>query len=87
MERIIGRDAEISKLKAIATSDRSEFLALFGRRRVGKTFLVNQVFKDQFAEQSPGGAKGKKVEPHHTRRGSTNQSGYKSFRIANQTDR
>ena len=54
MERIIGRDAEISKLKAIATSDRSEFLALFGRRRVGKTFLVNQVFKDQFAFKMTG---------------------------------
>lgn len=48
MEKIVGRDAEISKLKSLATSDRSEFIALFGRRRVGKTFLVNQVFKDQF---------------------------------------
>lgn len=54
MEKIIGRDAEISKLKALAASDRSEFLALFGRRRVGKTFLVNQVFKDQFAFKMTG---------------------------------
>ena len=54
MEKIIGRDAEISKLKVITESPRSEFLALYGRRRVGKTFLINQVFKNQFAFKMTG---------------------------------
>ena len=54
MKTIIGRDAEIEKLGALAQSPRSEFLALFGRRRVGKTFLVNQVFKNQFAFKMTG---------------------------------
>lgn len=54
MDNIIGRDAEISKLKAITESPRSEFLALYGRRRVGKTFLINQVFMNQFAFKMTG---------------------------------
>ncbi|MBQ5540671.1 MAG: ATP-binding protein [Bacteroidales bacterium] len=45
MEKIIGRHSEIAKLKALTESPRAEFLALYGRRRVGKTFLVNQVFE------------------------------------------
>ena len=59
MDNIIGRTAEISKLQALAQSPRSEFLALFGRRRVGKTFLVNQVFKNQFAFKMTGVIEGR----------------------------
>ena len=54
MEKIIGREAEISKLKALARGDRSEFIALYGRRRVGKTFLVNQVFEGRFSFKMTG---------------------------------
>lgn len=54
MDNIIGRDAEIGKLKALSGSPRSEFVALYGRRRVGKTFLINQVFKNQFAFKMTG---------------------------------
>ena len=54
MDNIIGRETEISKLKAITESPRSEFVALYGRRRVGKTFLINQVFKNQFAFKMTG---------------------------------
>ena len=54
MDNIIGRDAEIGKLKALSGSPQSEFVALYGRRRVGKTFLINQVFKNQFAFKMTG---------------------------------
>mgnify|MGYP002624478093 CR=1 FL=1 len=54
MKTIIGRDAEIERIEALAESPHSEFLALFGRRRVGKTFLVNQVFKNRFAFKMTG---------------------------------
>lgn len=54
MEKIIGRDVEIGRLNAIAESSHAEFLALFGRRRVGKTFLINQVFNDRFAFKMTG---------------------------------
>ena len=39
---IIGREKEKEKLDKILLSDEAEFLAIYGRRRVGKTFLVRQ---------------------------------------------
>lgn len=44
---IIGRNQEIKELETLYTSPRSEFVVLYGRRRVGKTFLVNELFKDR----------------------------------------
>ena len=49
MRGIIGRFEEKLVLERLKMSDRSEFLALFGRRRIGKTFLVREYFKNQFA--------------------------------------
>ena len=45
--RIIGREKEQEKLDRILQSNEAEFLALYGRRRVGKTFLVRQYLKKQ----------------------------------------
>ena len=44
---IVGREKEIQKLDEILTSKEAEFLALYGRRRVGKTYLVRQFFKSK----------------------------------------
>lgn len=41
------RAAERAVLRELAASDRSEFLAVYGRRRIGKTFLVRRFFQDQ----------------------------------------
>lgn len=46
MERIIGRKKEIQELQACFHSTQAEFVAIYGRRRVGKTFLVREMFKD-----------------------------------------
>ncbi len=46
---LIGRDAELKALRKYYDSDRSEFIALYGRRRVGKTFLVRKSADEQFA--------------------------------------
>ena len=54
METIIGRQAEIKRLTASVNSSRAEFIALYGRRRVGKTFLINQMFRNQFAFKMTG---------------------------------
>ena len=43
-ENIIGRAKEISLLKKWEQSGKHEFVAIYGRRRVGKTFLVDQLF-------------------------------------------
>lgn len=40
METIIGRQEEIARLNKIAESNSSSFVAVYGRRRVGKTFLI-----------------------------------------------
>jgi hypothetical protein len=54
METIIGREQEIKRLNKAVESSRAEFIALYGRRRVGKTFLVNQMFKNQYAFKMTG---------------------------------
>ena len=54
MEKIIGRNSETNQLKTIFESSHSEFLALYGRRRVGKTFLINEVFKNHFIFKMTG---------------------------------
>jgi uncharacterized protein len=46
--QIIGRKEEIRLLESLKTRDRSDFVAVFGRRRVGKTFLIRTVFEGQF---------------------------------------
>ncbi len=57
---IIGRNSEIELLERYIASKKAEFIALYGRRRVGKTFLVNQTFKGQFAFSMTGVLEGKK---------------------------
>ncbi len=44
MAKISGRKKEIQKLDAFYKSGKAEFLAIFGRRRVGKTFLIHTYF-------------------------------------------
>ncbi len=51
---IIGRKKEIQKLDSITQSKKSEFLTVYGRRRVGKTFLIREYFDYTFAFQISG---------------------------------
>ena len=48
MDKIIGRESELGLLDKYNKSSKSEFVALYGRRRVGKTSLVRYYFKDKF---------------------------------------
>ena len=41
---LIGRDTEVKKLEELYHSDSAELVALYGRRRVGKTFLIDETF-------------------------------------------
>ena len=58
----IGRKKELQLLHEIQNDDSSHFLAIYGRRRVGKTFLIREAFDYRFAFQhaglSDGGMKG-----------------------------
>ena len=56
--KIIGRDEEINELNAYMRSGKPEFLVVYGRRRVGKTFLIREHFKDDFYFAHTGLANG-----------------------------
>ncbi len=45
---MIGREKEIKQLQNLYSSNKAELVAIYGRRRVGKTFLINEVFKNNF---------------------------------------
>ncbi len=47
--KIAGRHNEQSALNEYFASDKPEFLAVYGRRRVGKTFLIREFFNNNFA--------------------------------------
>lgn len=48
MKKLIGREREIQELQRCVDSGQSEFVIVYGRRRVGKTFLVDEYFKRTF---------------------------------------
>lgn len=54
MSTIAGRKEEIAELERLYHSDRPEFVAVYGRRRVGKTFLIKQALKGRFTFQHTG---------------------------------
>ena len=54
MNTIIGRHKELQILKELSESRKSEFLAVYGRRRIGKTFLVREAFNNHFTFQYAG---------------------------------
>jgi AAA+ ATPase superfamily predicted ATPase len=45
---IIGRIKEQERLRMLYSSGKPEFVAIYGRRRVGKTFLIRQMFENKF---------------------------------------
>ena len=51
---IIGREKEIRELEDILNSRKAEFVVVYGRRRVGKTYLVREFFNNKFAFHHTG---------------------------------
>jgi hypothetical protein len=60
MDKIIGREQEKARLDKIMQSNQAEFLALYGRRRVGKTFLIRQHLKKEIVFDISGSKDGSK---------------------------
>ena len=52
--KIIGRKEEIRKLESCYASDEAKLVIVYGRRRVGKTYLISQTFKDRFTLRLTG---------------------------------
>ena len=51
---MIGRDKEIAELEELYNGNEAEFVAIYGRRRIGKTYLVEETFKDRFSFKHTG---------------------------------
>ena len=51
---LVGREQEKQELLDLLESEQSEFVAMYGRRRVGKTYLVRETFRNHFAFQHTG---------------------------------
>jgi len=54
MSYIIGREKEIRELHDLYNSGNAEFVAIYGRRRVGKTFLVDEALKGKITFRHAG---------------------------------
>ena len=57
MRDMIGRIKERKALREAYNSEYSQFVAVYGRRRIGKTFLVRETFEYSFTFQHAGAAK------------------------------
>lgn len=45
---LVGRKEETKLLEEAYLSEESKFIAVYGRRRVGKTYLIREFFNNQF---------------------------------------
>lgn len=59
---IVGRKEEMKELQRIYDSGSSEFVVVYGRRRVGKTYLIREFFHDDFVFYATGVARGNRTE-------------------------
>jgi AAA+ ATPase superfamily predicted ATPase len=48
LKKIIGREREQKLIEEYIQSDKPELIAVYGRRRVGKTYLIRKFFDDKF---------------------------------------
>lgn len=51
---MIGRKKEIEELNSLYNKDRAELVAIYGRRRVGKTYLVDETFAGRITFRHAG---------------------------------
>ena len=72
---IIGRDNELKLLTSIRESREAEFVALYGRRRVGKTYLVEEFYNNSFAFHVVGISGGKMRDQLNAFRAAMNRHG------------
>jgi hypothetical protein len=54
MAEIIGRKPELNVLKSAIVSKEAELIAIYGRRRIGKTYLIRNYYEDRLAFELTG---------------------------------
>jgi uncharacterized protein len=55
---MVGRQSQLAQIELLKKSSKSEFVAIMGRRRVGKTYLIDNAFADNICFQMSGMQKG-----------------------------
>ena len=73
---LIERKTETEILKNALAAPESRFVAVYGRRRIGKTFLIREVFGYRFTFQHAGLSKGSMKEQIYAFTSSLKDSGY-----------
>jgi len=51
---MIGREKQVQELNDLYNSNKAEFVAIYGRRRIGKTYLVDETFKGRITFRHAG---------------------------------
>lgn len=76
MSTLIGREREKSQLSEFISSEKPEFIAVYGRRRVGKTFLITQMYGEDFDFETSGILNGSRDEQMFSFYSSLKNAGY-----------
>jgi hypothetical protein len=52
--KVVGRTSETALLRGLLTKESPEFVAIYGRRRIGKTFLIRQTYSEHIVFECSG---------------------------------
>ena len=76
---MVGRVAEQKELRSLLEEPESVFAAVYGRRRVGKTYLVRKTFGNDFAFDHVGMSSGKMSDQLESFRNSLVAHGHRKY--------
>ncbi len=83
---IVGRKEEMAQLNKYVASKQPEFVAIYGRRRVGKTFLINNTLGNQMVFETSGVLMGEKEDQVAAFNQSLRRIGYEGKSLTNWMD-
>ena len=80
-KKIIGRTKEYARLNKCMREDVAQLVLVYGRRRVGKTFLINQYYRNSFSFKLTGAYNKPKVDQLHAFISELNRKTHKKMGI------
>lgn len=84
--KVFGREKEKKQIEKLLASDRPEFIAVYGRRRVGKTYMIRELYGKIFAFEASGVLEGTAEEQLSAFTHSLRSFGYKDKKPAKWLD-
>ncbi|MDR0886260.1 MAG: ATP-binding protein [Clostridiales Family XIII bacterium] len=80
--KIIGRKEELLHLQDYVEAGQPDFLVVYGRRRVGKTFLIREFFENKFCFYTTGLANANKADQLMVFNDALNRYSLKTYELA-----